>query len=184
MIKNSLKAISIFGSLLFANLVYAECHDLLNYQAIKLRSSEPVNFCEQFDGKALLIVNTASQCGFTPQFEGLEELHKEYGDKLAIVGFPSDDFNQEYSDSEKISDVCHINYGVTFTMLEPSNVKGGNANELFKKLAQKTGEQPSWNFNKYLISADGNQVKHFPSSVAPNDPRLLSELNTAVAGAD
>lgn len=158
---------------------YAACHDLLNFEAAKLRSSETVSFCDAFEGKALLVVNTASQCGFTPQFKELEELHQKYPDKLAIVGFPSNDFNQEYSDAEKIGDVCYINYGVTFTMLEPSSVKGENANALFKSLAQETGEEPAWNFNKYLISADGTEVQHFASGVKPDSQKFVTEIEKA-----
>lgn len=164
----------------FANLAFAECHEMLDFEADKLRASESINFCEEFDGKALLVVNTASQCGFTPQFEGLESLHQEYGDKLAIVGFPSNDFNQEYANTEKISEVCYLNYGVSFTMLEPSGVIGDKANSLFKKLAERTGEEPAWNFNKYLISVDGEKVHYFPSSVAPEDSRLRSAVTQAI----
>lgn len=156
------------------------CHSLLDYQATKLRSSDSVNFCDAFDGKAVLVVNTASQCGYTPQFADLEALHKEYGDKLAVVGFPSDDFNQEYDDAEQIAKVCQLNYGVTFTMLEPSQVKGENANPLFKQLAERTGQEPSWNFNKYLISADGEQVTHFPSRVTPDSESFKKELAAAL----
>lgn len=154
-----------------------DCHELLNYSATKLRSAEKVEFCQQFSGKALLVVNTASQCGFTPQFKDLEKLHQEYGDKLAIIGFPSNDFKQEHSDSEKVADVCYINYGVTFTMLEPSSVRGESANKVFKMLSQKTGEQPSWNFNKYLVSADGKTAKHFASNVGPMSKEMRSEID-------
>jgi glutathione peroxidase len=157
------------------------CHDLLNFSASKLRSSEQIDFCEQFAGKTLLVVNTASQCGYTPQFKQLESLHKQYGEQLAVVGFPSNDFNQEHQDTDKISEVCYINYGVTFTMLEPSQVKGPNANLLFKSLAQRTGEQPGWNFNKYLVSADGQSVQHFRSSVTPSSEVFLKELTTSLA---
>ena len=158
-----------------------DCHELLNFSANKLRSSEKIDFCERFAGKALLVVNTASQCGFTPQFKGLEKLHKTYGDKLAIVGFPSNDFRQEHSDTEKVADVCYLNYGVTFTMLEPSSVKGGNANKVFKSLSKRTGKQPDWNFNKYLISADGKTTKHFSSSVQPMSDELRGEIDAVLA---
>ena len=157
------------------------CHDLLNFSASKLRSSEQINFCEQFAGKTLLVVNTASQCGYTPQFKQLESLHKQYGEQLAVVGFPSNDFNQEHQDTDKISEVCYINYGVTFTMLEPSQVKGPDANPLFKSLAQRSGKQPDWNFNKYLVSADGQSVQHFRSSVTPNSDKFLKELTASLA---
>jgi glutathione peroxidase len=159
----------------------AKCHDLLDFTATKLRSSERIDFCEQFADKAVLVVNTASQCGYTPQFKGLEQLHKRYSERLAIVGFPSNDFRQEHTDLEKISDVCYVNYGVTFTMLEPSSVKGEAANTLFKNLAKRTGEQPAWNFNKYLISADGSVVQHFASSVEPTSDELIEQLDKLLA---
>jgi glutathione peroxidase len=136
-------------------------------------ATERIDFREQFSDKAVLVVNTASQCGYTPQFKGLEQLHKRYSERLAIVGFPSNDFRQEHTDFEKISDVCYVNYGVTFTMLEPSSVKGEVANKLFKNLAKRTGEQPAWNFNKYLISADGSVVQHFASSVEPTSDEFI-----------
>ena len=98
-----------------------------------------------------------------------------------MVGFPSNDFNQEHQDTDKISEVCYINYGVTFTMLEPSQVKGPDANPLFKSLAQRSGEQPDWNFNKYLVSPDGKSVQHFRSSVTPNSKEFLSELQKSFA---
>lgn len=158
-----------------------DCHELLNYSATKLRSAEKIEFCQQFSGKALLVVNTASQCGFTPQFKDLEKLHQAYGDKLAIIGFPSNDFKQEHSDSEKVADVCYVNYGVTFTMLEPSSVRGENANKVFKMLSQQTGEQPGWNFNKYLVSADGKTVKHFASKVGPMSDEMRSEVDRVLA---
>lgn len=179
---------ALFGLLMLSNNAVAEknnvtavanqCHEYLNFQATKLRSSKQVDFCQAFKGKALLVVNTASKCGFTPQFKGLEKLHQQYGDKLAIVGFPSDDFRQEHADSEKVAEVCYVNYGVTFTMLETSKVKGQNANELFKRLSKTTGSEPSWNFSKYLVSADGKNVKHFASHVKPNDKDLLKSIES------
>ncbi|MBX2847736.1 MAG: glutathione peroxidase [Acidiferrobacterales bacterium] len=172
--------ISLVSAFLFSGALFAKCHYLIDFEATKLRSSETINFCELFEDKVLLVVNTASQCGFTPQFSGLEDLHQRYKDKLAVVGFPSDDFNQEHADSEKIGEVCYINYGVTFTMLEPSSVKGPQANLLFKNLAQKTGQAPGWNFNKYLISADGTKTYHFPSKVAPNDAELNAKINELI----
>ena len=159
----------------------AKCHELLDFTGTKLRSSETIDFCEQFADKALLVVNTASQCGYTPQFKDLEQLHKKYSDRLAIIGFPSNDFRQEHADSEKISDVCYVNYGVTFTMLEPSSVKGETANALFKELAVRTGQQPAWNFNKYLISADGSAVQHFASRVEPASDEFIEQVDKMLA---
>lgn len=158
-----------------------QCHELLNFKATKLRSSESIDFCQRFAGKAMLVVNTASQCGYTSQFEGLEQLHQAYGDRLAVVGFPSNDFKQEYTESEKVADVCYLNYGVTFTMLEPSSVKGDGANQLFKALSGRTGEQPNWNFNKYLVSADGQKIMHFSSNAKPMGDDFRSEVERILA---
>lgn len=154
----------------FAN-AKQKCPSILDFSTTKLGSSDVVNFCD-FAGKPVLVVNTASRCGYTPQFKGLEELHKIYKDRVVIVGFPSDDFKQEYIDENKISEVCQQNYGVTFTMLSLAKVKGEQANELYKKLAESTGEQPKWNFNKYLISADSKTVKHYPSKITPTMLKL------------
>jgi len=153
-----------------------ECHELLKFTATKLRSSQQVDFCKEFSGKAMLVVNTASQCGFTPQFRSLEKLHQQYGRHLAIIGVPSDDFKQEYADDNKVAEVCYLNYGVTFMMLEPDHVTGSKANALFKVLAERTGAWPSWNFNKYLISADGTVVTHYKSSVKPDSALLKQDI--------
>ena len=143
------------------------CKTPMNFSAEKLRSNEVVDFCKEFSGRTLLVVNTASQCGFTPQFKDLEALHQKYSDEgLAIVGFPSKDFNQEYDDAEKTASICYENYGVTFTMMSESSVKGESANEFYSWLAKQTGESPAWNFNKYLVKKDGT-VTHYGSSEKP-----------------
>ena len=178
--KNSFAQITILSIYLLVSASAAHaCDTILEFSAQKLRSEETVNFCEKFSGKPLLVVNTASKCGYTPQFEELEELHKRYAGKLNIVGFPSDDFSQEHADEEAISKVCFINYGVTFTMLEPSSVRGDTANNLFKALAETTGEQPAWNFTKYLIGANGRDVTHFESKVKPLSPTVVNAVEAA-----
>ncbi|NOV28471.1 glutathione peroxidase [Methylomonas sp. ZR1] len=144
------------------------CPELLNYKMTKLRSSEQIDFCQAFQGKVILAVNTASNCGYTPQFKGLEALYQKYKDQgLVVVGFPSNDFNQEFAEAEKTANVCYINYGVTFPMLEKSQVKGVAANGFFQKLSNATGQAPAWNFHKYLIDRSGHSVAAFPSDVTP-----------------
>jgi glutathione peroxidase len=160
--------------LLATSLSFADiCPDILDFNAPRLRTSENIQFCEAFAGKALLVVNTASRCGFTSQFQELEELYKIYKDEgLAIVGFPSNDFRQEYSNAEKTAEVCYVNYGVTFDMVKVSSVTGLTANKLFKRLRKQTGKSPGWNFNKFLISPDGSQVKHFSGAASPRNGDL------------
>ena len=148
------------------------CPAFLNQEYRKLHSSESVNLCKVLAGKPMLIVNTASHCGFTPQFKGLEAAYEKYkGRGLVVVGFSSDDFNQEAKDEAEAADTCFINYGVTFTMLAPQHVKGPDANATFKELARQT-QAPQWNFNKYLVAADGKVVQYFDSRVAPDSPQF------------
>ena len=150
----------------------ADCPAFLDHDFKKLQSSQSINLCTEFAGRPLLVVNTASHCGYTPQFKGLEALHRKYQARgLVVVGFPSDDFNQEAKSEAKTADVCYVNYGVTFTMLAPSSVTGAKGNPVFRELNRRAGE-PSWNFNKYLVSADGKLVQRFDSDVTPDSPQL------------
>lgn len=154
----------------------AACPDFLNHDFKKLHSSETVNLCDSYNGKPMVIVNTASHCGFTPQFKALEALSKKYKDKgLQVVGFASDDFNQEAKNEEEAATICYENFGVTFTMLAPTSVKGEKANPVFTYLGGKT-QAPGWNFNKYLVSADGNKVIHYGSKVTPTESKLEEDV--------
>lgn len=160
---------AVLGLGAFALPVLADsCPPILNFEMQRLRSSEKIDFCQAFKGKLVLAVNTASNCGYTPQFKGLEALYQKYKDNgLVIIGFPSNDFNQEFDNAEKTANVCYLNYGVTFPMMQKSSVKGDSANAFFKQLIAASGQEPQWNFHKYLISQDGNNVTTFASNVTP-----------------
>ena len=148
------------------------CPAFLNQEYRKLHSSHNVNLCTLVAGKPMLIVNTASHCGFTPQFKGLEEAYQKYKARgLVVVGFSSDDFNQEAKDEAEAATMCFINYGVKFTMLAPQHVKGPEANAVFKELARQT-QEPKWNFNKYLVTADGRVAQYFSSDVTPDSQQF------------
>ncbi|MDD2491370.1 MAG: glutathione peroxidase [Bacteroidales bacterium] len=144
-------------------------------------SGEKIDF-SSLKGKKVLIVNTASKCGYTPQFSELEELNKKYGNKLIILGFPSNDFmNQDPGSNEEILSFCKENYGVTFTMMEKSSVKGKDRNPVYLWLTEKSlngwnETQPGWNFNKYLIDESGNLIAHFSSKVKPLSEDIISKL--------
>jgi len=153
------------------------CPAFLDHEFKKLRSRESVNLCQAAAGRPLLVVNTASHCGYTPQFKGLEAVHQKYKDRgLVVVGFPSDDFKQEADTESETAEVCFVNYGVTFTMLAPTSVKGAEANPVFRELGART-EAPGWNFNKYLVSADGTVVQHFASKVKPESEELAAAID-------
>jgi glutathione peroxidase len=148
------------------------CPSFLDHDFRKLHSSQSVNLCKSYAGKPMLIVNTASHCGFTPQFKGLEAVHTKYKDRgLVVVGFSSDDFNQEAKDEAEAADTCFLNYGVTFVMLAPQHVKGPQANPVFKELARQT-QAPGWNFNKYLVQRDGKVAQYFDSRVTPESEQF------------
>lgn len=152
------------------------CPDYMKGEYRKLHSKEMVNVCELMENKAVLVVNTASHCGFTSQFKGLEALHKKYKDQgLVVVGFASDDFKQEDADEEKAAEICYLNYGVTFTMLSPTHVTGKEANALFKALAEQA-QEPKWNFNKYLLGKDGKLVEYFGSMTKPDSAKLSEAI--------
>lgn len=162
------------------SLEQSKCPDYLNLEVRRLHSQKTANLCDYYQAdKPLLVVNTASHCGFTKQFGGLEALYKKYRDDgLVILGFPSNSFKQEEKSEAGTAAVCYENYGVTFPMFEHVNVKGEQAHPLFKYLAEQT-TAPAWNFNKYLV-ADG-KVQHFGSKEAPLDSNLEKAIASATS---
>ena len=174
---------AVFTSMAIAAPAYAnQCGEILGHSMQQLNTRETIDLCDSYQGKTLLIVNTASKCGFTPQFDALEALYQRYQDKgLVILGFPSDSFKQEYDDAGKTAEVCYLTYGVKFPMFASSKVRGDDANPVFKALIAKSGESPSWNFNKYLVSSDEQTVKHFGSRTAPDDKDFIAELEKMLA---
>lgn len=156
------------------------CSAFLDHEQRKLHSSETVNLCDLAAGKPLLVVNTASRCGFTGQFEGLEALHKRYADAgLVVVGFASDDFRQEADSEEEAATVCFKNFGVTFTMIAPGAVTGGDANPVFREINEQS-QPPRWNFTKYVIDREGKVVQSFPSRVRPDDRELIQAVESVL----
>ena len=131
---------------------------------------------KKYKGKTLLLVNVASKCGYTPQYGDLEKLHEQFGDKVVVLGFPANNFgSQEPGTNTEIAEFCQKNYGVKFQMFEKISVKGPDQHPLYQYLKEKTGEEPSWNFCKYLVKPDGT-VKFFNSKVKPLDSQIVDAL--------
>jgi glutathione peroxidase len=176
--------ISTSKALVFSVLVivtsnaYPACAESLDFYKRPLGNEEPLHLCGVMSGKVVLVVNTASKCAYTPQYDGLEKLHERYRERgLIVAGFPSNDFaGQEPGTEKQIQNFCRLTYAVEFPMFEKVRVKGESADPFYKHLAAATGEQPRWNFHKYLIDRDGRVVASFPSQVAPDDKRLVSMI--------
>ena len=156
---------------------------LLDRSFRPLAGKTTVNLQQAYAGKVLLVVNTASKCGYTPHFEGLEALHAKYKDQgFAVLGFPSGDFmGQEFGDEKQIQEFCTLTYGVKFPMFEKVHVKGKDATGLYKDLLATTGQAPKWNFHKYLIGRDGRTVSSFGTRTAPDDKALVAAIEAALA---
>ncbi len=158
------------------------CPPLLNKTFARLQDEKPQSLC-QYSGKVLLVVNTASYCGFSDQFKGLEALHAKYKDRgLVVLGFPSNDFgNQEPGDSKQIADFCSNTYGVKFPMFAKTSVRGDNANPLFAELSKASGTRPKWNFYKYLVGRNGQVIDSYSSMTSPDDRDLVRDIEKALA---
>ena len=172
-----MKKIYILLALISGSYLYADCPKVLDHEIRLLDSTQSVNLCE-YEDKVILAVNVASRCGFTYQYESLQELYSKYEEKdFVILGFPSRDFMfQEYNDESDVKEFCSTEYGVTFPLFATSSVKGRKANSFFKALTEKSGVKPGWNFHKYLISKNGN-VASFDTNVEPDSEILAREIS-------
>lgn len=168
---------------LSAAAVAAAGDALLDHAYRPLAGKTAVNLRKTYGGDVLLVVNTASKCGFTPQFEALEALHAKYKAKgFAVLGFPSGDFKaQEFDDEKSIREFCTLTYGVKFPMFEKVHVVGPQATPLYRDLAERTGAVPKWNFHKYLIGRDGRVLANWGSKVPPDDPAIVAAIERALA---
>ncbi|WP_041376830.1 glutathione peroxidase [Polaromonas naphthalenivorans] len=157
------------------------CPALLQQNVLRLQDEKPQSLC-QYSGKVVVVVNTASFCGFTPQYKGLEALHAKYqGRGLVVLGFPSNDFSQETGSNKEIADFCENTFGVKFPMFTKTRVTGKDASPLFKQLADKTGTAPRWNFYKYIIARDGTAVAAFNSMTDPAGGKFVAEIEKQLA---
>lgn len=172
-------ALLLGGGNIAAQAVGETCPPLLQQNVKTLLDEKPVSLCD-YRGQVVLVVNTASFCGFTPQYKGLEALYRRYKDQgLVVLGFPSNDFGaQEPGSAKQIKDFCDSTYSVKFPMFTKTVVSGDAASPFYKALSQKTGSAPSWNFHKYLIDRQGQQVFSYGSRTEPEDRRLVAQIET------
>jgi glutathione peroxidase len=157
----------------------ADCPPLLRHTFNQLQTGQSQSLC-QYQGKVLLIVNTASKCGYTPQYEGLEALHRKYKDRgLVVIGFPSNDFGgQEPGSNKEIAEFCRTTYGVQFPLYEKTTVKDLAGNPLYSELVSATGQKPRWNFHKYLVDRNGKAVASYVSDVEPESRELVARIES------
>lgn len=156
------------------------CPAILNHTFDRLQDEKPQSLC-QYAGKVVLVVNTASFCGFTSQYKGLEALNTKYKDQgLVVLGFPSNDFSQEKGSNKDIAEFCESTFGVKFPMFTKTQVTGEGAAPLFKQLTAQTGQKPRWNFHKYLIGRDGKVIDQYSSMTGPESKTLVSAIDKAL----
>lgn len=167
---------ALFGS---AQLHARDCSALLDVNVKTLNTDRVLNLCDEYQGKVLLVVNTASKCAYTNQYDSLETLYKKYRDKgLVVLGFPSNDFaHQEPGTEKEIKDFCSVTYGVEFPMFSKARVTQRNADPFYRKLAEASGAYPQWNFHKYLIGSDGLLVSNYPSAIDPLSESIVDAID-------
>ncbi len=171
----SVALLAALALVLGANAASAACPSLLDHRFTSLQG-KALDLCE-YAGQPILVVNTASKCGYTPQFEKLEALYKRYRSRgLVVIGFPSNDFNQELASNREIAEFCKLTYFVEFPMIEKGAVTGANAVPFFRQLAAATGQAPQWNFHKYLIAPGGKAVYSFATPVEPDSREIVGRL--------
>jgi glutathione peroxidase len=159
----------------------AACPALLNKTMPRLQDEKPQSLC-QYSGQVVLVVNTASYCGFTSQYKGLEALYSKYKDKgLVVLGFPSGDFNQEKATNKEIAEFCNNTYSVKFPMFAKSHVRGDEVSPLYADLIKASGTTPKWNFYKYLVARDGKSVKSYGSMTSPDSSDFVRDIEQALA---
>lgn len=174
-------AVPALLSMFAGSVLAAECPPLLTGSLPKLHAKDSIDLCQRYAGKPLVVVNTASFCGFAPQFKGLEALYQRYkGQGLEVLGVPSNDFKQESGNNAETAKVCYVNYGVTFTMTEAQKVRGDGATHLFKVLAEQSSS-PKWNFYKYVVDRKGNVIANFSSLTKPDNPEFIAAVEKALA---
>jgi glutathione peroxidase len=169
---------ALFAAVLLPQTAHATCAKTLDFEMRRLASDETVRLCDAYQGQVILAVNTASKCGYTGQYEGLEGLYRTYGERgFVVLGFPSNDFaNQEPGTEQQIQDFCRLTYSVEFPMFEKVHVRPGRAAPFFEGLAAQTGVYPQWNFYKYLIDRDGRVVQTFSNQVSPESNTLIEAI--------
>ena len=176
--KNVSVGFALLLGILLSGAAAAECAQTLQYNFRVLGGQEEVNLCDRYQGKVVMVVNTASKCAFTEQYAGLEDLYQKYREQgLVVIGFPSNDFaNQEPASEQEIKKFCKMTYSVKFPMFEKLHVAASNAHPFYRDLAARAGTYPQWNFHKYLLNRQGELVASFASETRPNDPRVIKAL--------
>lgn len=155
------------------------CHKNLNFNVNMLNEDKQVNLCQEYQGKVIVVVNTASKCGFTDQYDDLEKIYKEYKDQgLVVLGFPSNDFaNQEPGTEKQIKDFCRTTYGIEFPMFEKTRVAKRNASPFYQQLGEQMG-YPKWNFYKYILNRNGDVVESYSSFTSPSSDKFINKIKS------